>query len=116
MESWKDGPARAVRLGIEFALAQGLAVDGIKVLAVTGGQACAPADENPVMTTEYLGELGVGRWEMRGHLGCASCWVSGHTLFFLNYGGDPPIVLLPIHEHGHFACDWQPIALCLWDP
>ncbi|KAI8465728.1 MAG: pyruvate kinase [Monoraphidium minutum] len=55
VESWKDGSARAVRLGIEFALANGYAVDGIKVLAVTGGPNHAPADDAPVMTTEYLG-------------------------------------------------------------
>jgi hypothetical protein len=46
-----------VRLGIEHALSRGLAVDGIKVLAVTGGATVAPADEAPVVTVEYLGEL-----------------------------------------------------------
>jgi len=58
-----------VRAAIEHALAQGLAVDGIKVLVVTGGADCASADEHPVLTSENLGELSGLRCAWGGRVG-----------------------------------------------
>jgi hypothetical protein len=75
VDSFATGAARAVSAGIEFALSKGLAVDGIKVLVVTGGADRASADESPVMTVENLGES--GRKTERGGGGRVAGWLVG---------------------------------------
>ncbi|GBF99836.1 pyruvate kinase [Raphidocelis subcapitata] len=55
VESFTADPSRAITAGIDFALSQGLAVDGIKVLVVSGGPKTASADASPVVTSENLG-------------------------------------------------------------
>jgi hypothetical protein len=58
VESFAKGPSRLVTDAMNYALSLGLAVDGIKVLTVTGGPDVAPADESPMLTSEHLGERG----------------------------------------------------------
>jgi hypothetical protein len=60
VESFSADPSRAISAGVDFALSQGLAVDGIKVLVVSGGPKLASADESPVVTSENLGAGGGG--------------------------------------------------------
>jgi hypothetical protein len=56
VDSFAKDTSRSVGDAINYALAQGLAVDGIKVLTVTGGPDVAAADESPLLTSQHLGE------------------------------------------------------------
>lgn len=56
VESLGTDAGPAIHAGIQYALKEGLAVDGVKAVVVRGEDVPA-ADKSPVLTVENLGEL-----------------------------------------------------------